>query len=159
MTKPVDLSSVSLADMARDMQINLYARYTEKEAAGVLGISEQELSELHIEGRIAYLQLSSRSIGFFGSQLLTYLRQCAVPAGGEPPASTISKPAAKEKVSAKAEFLSVDEAKTYLGISRSKLYQLLSAGEITTIKIGRRTLIPQTSLNEFTERPSTFRID
>lgn len=38
------------------------------------------------------------------------------------------------------------------GIGRSKLYQLIGAGEIETIKIGTSTLIPMASLHDFIER-------
>ena len=38
------------------------------------------------------------------------------------------------------------------GISRSKLYELIKAGEIETVKIGATTLIPFASLRDFMER-------
>lgn len=46
----------------------------------------------------------------------------------------------------------VPAAINYLGISRSKLYELISAGEIETIKVGGCTLVPVASLAEFIER-------
>ena len=36
-----------------------------------------------------------------------------------------------------------------LGIGRSTLYLCIAAGEIETIKVGRSTLVPVESLNEF----------
>lgn len=39
-----------------------------------------------------------------------------------------------------------------LGIGRSKLYELISAGEIETIKVGRCTLVLVASLADFVER-------
>lgn len=38
------------------------------------------------------------------------------------------------------------------GISRSKLYELIKAGEIETMKVGATTLIPFASLRDFMER-------
>lgn len=38
------------------------------------------------------------------------------------------------------------------GIGRSKLYQLIRAGEIEMIKVGASTLIPMSSLRGFIER-------
>jgi excisionase family DNA binding protein len=43
-------------------------------------------------------------------------------------------------------------AANMLGIGRSKLYELISAGEIEVIKIGKATLIVVESLQRFVER-------
>lgn len=45
----------------------------------------------------------------------------------------------------------VDEAAARLGISRSKLYELMAAGHIAYVKIGRSVRIPTTALEEFVE--------
>lgn len=42
----------------------------------------------------------------------------------------------------------VEEACRRLGIGRSMLYQMIGAGEIKTIKIGCRTLVPETELQK-----------
>ena len=44
---------------------------------------------------------------------------------------------------------SVVEAAAVLGISRSKLYQFIAAGEIRTIHIGRLRKIPVAAVDEF----------
>jgi len=41
-----------------------------------------------------------------------------------------------------------------LGIGRTKLYELIGAGEIETIKVGRITLIAMRALEDFVERQS-----
>ena len=46
----------------------------------------------------------------------------------------------------------VPQAATMLGIGRSKLYELIAADEIDTIKVGTITLIPMASLKSFLER-------
>lgn len=43
----------------------------------------------------------------------------------------------------------IREACRITGIGRSKLYMLISAGEIETIKVGRMTLIPIESIDAF----------
>ena len=43
----------------------------------------------------------------------------------------------------------IPEACKLTGIGRSKLYELIRAGEIRTIKVGTITLIPVASLTEF----------
>lgn len=45
-------------------------------------------------------------------------------------------------------------AAAMLGIGRTKLYELIGAGEIETIKVGRITLIAMRALEDFVERQS-----
>jgi excisionase family DNA binding protein len=45
----------------------------------------------------------------------------------------------------------VKQACELIGIGRSKLYELIAAGEIETIKVGSATLIPINSLARFVE--------
>ena len=44
---------------------------------------------------------------------------------------------------------SVSEAAEAIGISRSKLYTLLGRGELQSVRVGRRTLIPVQAVLEF----------
>jgi excisionase family DNA binding protein len=46
----------------------------------------------------------------------------------------------------------VREACRLTGIGRSKLYELIAAGEIKIVKIGTITLVPVASLRSFLER-------
>jgi excisionase family DNA binding protein len=46
----------------------------------------------------------------------------------------------------------VREACRLTGIGRSKLYELIAAEEIETIKVGAITLIPMVSLEQFLKR-------
>jgi excisionase family DNA binding protein len=49
--------------------------------------------------------------------------------------------------------LDVSEAAAYLGISRSKLYQLLAPrGSISTLKIGKLTRVPVKALDAWIEQ-------
>lgn len=50
--------------------------------------------------------------------------------------------------------LSIPDACHALGIGRSKLYELISAGEIGVRKIGRKTLIPCADITAFVARLS-----
>jgi excisionase family DNA binding protein len=46
----------------------------------------------------------------------------------------------------------IHEACRLTGIGRSKLYELIEAGELATIKIGRMTLVPMSSLRRLIEK-------
>lgn len=47
----------------------------------------------------------------------------------------------------------IPEATQYLrGVGRTKLYELIEAGEIETITVGRRRLVPHQALVDFVER-------
>ncbi|KGM17826.1 hypothetical protein N867_08695 [Actinotalea fermentans ATCC 43279 = JCM 9966 = DSM 3133] len=48
---------------------------------------------------------------------------------------------------------SVVEAAAVLGISRSKLYEFIAAGEIHSIRIGRLRKIPVAAIDEFITPP------
>jgi excisionase family DNA binding protein len=43
----------------------------------------------------------------------------------------------------------VEEAGRFLGISRSRVYELMDSGELAYVKIGRSRRIPRRSLIEF----------
>lgn len=51
--------------------------------------------------------------------------------------------------------LSAEEAADRLGVGRTTIFELLAAGELQSIKIGRRRLIPVAALAAFVERMST----
>lgn len=44
---------------------------------------------------------------------------------------------------------SPDEAAAALGLGRTTIYQLLTAGAIRSVKVGKRRLIPRNALDEF----------
>lgn len=46
----------------------------------------------------------------------------------------------------------VDEVRQSLSISRTAVFNLLRRGEITSVKIGRRRIIPAASLDAYTAR-------
>ena len=46
----------------------------------------------------------------------------------------------------------VPEAARMLGISRSRIYELITSGDIETLKLGRATLVPIASLHALIER-------
>lgn len=50
----------------------------------------------------------------------------------------------------------VDEAATLLGISRSFAYEAVQKGEIPSMRIGRRILVPKAALERFLAGPGTF---
>jgi excisionase family DNA binding protein len=48
--------------------------------------------------------------------------------------------------------LSINESCYALGFGRTKLYEYIGLGLIETVSIGRRTMIPRASLDEFVAR-------
>ncbi len=44
---------------------------------------------------------------------------------------------------------SIDEASAALGLGRSKVYDLIAAGELATIKVGRRRLCSSGAVRDF----------
>lgn len=48
--------------------------------------------------------------------------------------------------------LRVPEACDAIGVGRSRLYELMSAGEIDSVRIGRNRLIPVASLEQYVSR-------
>jgi excisionase family DNA binding protein len=48
--------------------------------------------------------------------------------------------------------LSVEEAARALGIGRSKTYELISAGDLETVHIGRSTRVPVAALHDLLDR-------
>jgi len=48
--------------------------------------------------------------------------------------------------------LTVEEAATLLGISRAFAYEAVTRGEIPSIRIGRRILVPKTALSRLLEK-------
>ncbi len=46
----------------------------------------------------------------------------------------------------------IPDACEQLGVGRSMLYELIGAGEVRTIKVGTRTLVPESELSAFIQR-------
>ena len=48
--------------------------------------------------------------------------------------------------------LSIEDALEATGVKRTTLYELMRSQQLESVKIGRRRLIPQQSLDEFVQR-------
>jgi excisionase family DNA binding protein len=66
--------------------------------------------------------------------------------------STNMKPS--ELVQSERRTISVEEAGRRLGLSRNTAYQAASRGEIPTIKIGRRLLVPTVAFDRLLDQPT-----
>jgi excisionase family DNA binding protein len=55
---------------------------------------------------------------------------------------------------AEAAWISYSEAQTYAGLGRTKLWQLISTGEVEAAKVGRAVRISRASLEEYMRRHS-----
>jgi excisionase family DNA binding protein len=52
----------------------------------------------------------------------------------------------------------IGQAADAIGLSRSRIYELIAAGEIVVCKVGKRTIIPATVLTAFLERHRVERL-
>ena len=59
---------------------------------------------------------------------------------------------ASDRVAQEHLLLRVTEAAALLGIGRSKLYELLAAGELPIVRIGRSVRVPAAALEQWVER-------
>jgi excisionase family DNA binding protein len=75
------------------------------------------------------------------------LRQPNLPAAGHEARTLIAQDQRPEPLTVR-----IRTATALTGIGRSKLYELIAAGEIETVKIGSITLIPMASLRSLIER-------
>lgn len=46
----------------------------------------------------------------------------------------------------------INDAARMIGVGRTKLYQLIAAGEITTVKLGKATRVTTSSLHDLIKR-------
>jgi excisionase family DNA binding protein len=44
--------------------------------------------------------------------------------------------------------MSIDDACRYIGLKRTKMYQMIKNGQVRAIKLGRRTLVTTASLDD-----------
>lgn len=75
--------------------------------------------------------------------------------GAESTARAITRLPARQPSSAQPLSVRVKEACRLTGIGRSKLYELIAAGEIEVVKVGTITLVPMASLQLFLDRCRT----
>ena len=68
-----------------------------------------------------------------------------------PMATTREQEADMTTVVEEAAWLSYPEAQRYSGLGRTKLWQLISSGDVTAAKIGRAVRISKRSLDEYME--------
>lgn len=52
---------------------------------------------------------------------------------------------------------SVDEAAELLRIGRTRLYELLNAGELPAKKVGKRTFVPRQAIMDFIQQAPAFK--
>jgi excisionase family DNA binding protein len=52
----------------------------------------------------------------------------------------------------------IEDAADAVGLSRSRIYELIAAGEIAACKVGKRTIIPATELATFLDRHRVARL-
>jgi excisionase family DNA binding protein len=63
-----------------------------------------------------------------------------------------------EKQVSERRTITVEEAGRELGISRNGAYEAAARGEIPTIRIGRRLLVPKAAFDRLLEQPSSVKV-
>ena len=53
--------------------------------------------------------------------------------------------------------LSVEEARRLLGLSRGLMYQAIRTGQVPSVRIGRRILIPRRALEQMLDKADTLK--
>lgn len=64
----------------------------------------------------------------------------------------------EKRVSVEPLLLSVVDAARVLGVGRTKLYELIAAGDIEVVRIGRAVRVPIAALREFVDHCRTSRV-
>lgn len=101
-----------LVEMAREMEIPLYRRYSESQAAQLLDISPATLKRIRTGGKIPYIRVSERKLAYFGFQLLEYLLE------------NVSSPSTRTEPSKSATTGSPDEEIAAPGVEPGSTKQL-----------------------------------
>ena|SRR5688572_2503219 len=60
-----------------------------------------------------------------------------------------------DRIGGPPELLSISQAARHLGIGRTATYDAIGRGELRSLKVGRRRLIPADALVELTQRGTT----
>ena len=107
-----------LNEIADNMGIAMYQRFSMQEAALFLRCSILVVEAIVGEQKIQYLELPDKNIEFFGFQLLEYLLGCV--SGGEAPTPKSSNP---------AKIIRTKEVLELSGLSRTTLWRLEKKGQ------------------------------
>jgi excisionase family DNA binding protein len=54
------------------------------------------------------------------------------------------------------DFLTVKETRQIIRLGETKIYELLNEGKIKAIKVGRKTLVPRSSLQAFIDSQPSY---
>ena len=101
-------------DMAKALNISLYNRYDEDEAAKILKVTQTVLSNIINNGVISFVQVSADQVEFFGFQILEYLLDSIV----DRTVATMSTENNKDRI------LRFPEVREMTGLSRTTLWRM-----------------------------------
>ena len=68
-----DMLNTLRLEIAEANGFELYKRYSEKVAASFLTIHPQTLKTKRLQGRISYVKIGNRNVGYFGFQIADFL--------------------------------------------------------------------------------------
>ncbi len=73
MSFPEDTNSRQFKDAAKELNIDMYGRYDEKDASKILNLNKSTLDVIIENKTISFLQISKEQMEFFGYQLIEFL--------------------------------------------------------------------------------------
>lgn len=114
------LFTPELCQIADNMGLALYQRFTPVEASLFLRCPIENIQKLQKQKRLGYIQLPSDHVEFFGYQLLEYLLQQVTN-------SVQSKQAPQNQP--KEKILRIEEVTKMVGLSRTTLWRMERKGE------------------------------
>ncbi len=110
--------SENILNMADEMAIKLYDRFSMSEASLFLRCSSDELIKLTRKNKISFIQVTSEQIEFFGFQLLEYLQSHIIIKNDIPsPAADLSE-----------KLLRTKDVLELVGLSRSTIWRMQRSG-------------------------------
>jgi predicted DNA-binding transcriptional regulator AlpA len=109
----------SMVEMANNMGISMYQRFSSSEAALFLRLSNGDLLQLTRSHKISFVQVTQDKVDFFGFQLLEYLLSNVVVKSATPDSSNISQ----ERI------VRAKELQELTGLSRTTIWRMERKGE------------------------------
>ncbi len=109
-----NIDDKQIKEMAKTLNIEVYARYDEDETTKILKINQTTLSNIINNGVISFVQVSADQIEFFGFQLVEYLLDSIVER-----TATSSNP-----FNEKDRILRFPEVREMTGLSRTTLWRM-----------------------------------
>ncbi|MEM8594377.1 MAG: AlpA family phage regulatory protein [Pseudomonadota bacterium] len=124
--EPFDKHMAAIAD---SMGIGLYQRFDVREASLFLRCSQDDVTALIQKHRISYIQITARTVGFFGYQLLEYTL-AQVQGAQKAAESKPERPVSQSSIASSSErIIRFKEVQAMVGVSRTTIWRWEMSGK------------------------------